>query len=379
MKRFFALLLILALLLAHTASFAVMTPPYPLEPTAAVWRTYDPALRYYYQQLTEPEKRRFSARYDSIALGQAELWDYPGARLTRAGIARINYVMAYDCPELQYHLLDDLVEEVDRVQPPDAEACARHSARMAEMLSACMDALDAIRLEPEWGESDFEKEVAVDRYLARNCRYEREAEGAKMDVRLRTAYSALANGSAVCAGYAEAVTLALRCLGIPCVRVNGEYYPGDGSVSGHAWNLVRIGGEWYHEDATWNDADSDELLEDFCPCMNRTSTEVAYVLRAEQLRVQLGFTIPFCGAVRDNYYVRKGQMLDGDWQETAAALLEEAYAQGKHAIGFRFSDLEAFLSAVDLLESGEPTALDAISFPFTYCWIESVNFLHFSW
>ena len=72
-------LLILALLLSllfPADGCAILQKPYNIEPTADVWNTYDPALHYFYQQLTDAEKRLFSARYDALALGDASLWNY---------------------------------------------------------------------------------------------------------------------------------------------------------------------------------------------------------------------------------------------------------------------------------------------------------------
>ena len=72
MRRTLALVMVLTLLMFGNNAAAVMNPPYPTEPTSALWKLYDPELHYWYQQLTETEKRLFSARYDCIALGQAE-------------------------------------------------------------------------------------------------------------------------------------------------------------------------------------------------------------------------------------------------------------------------------------------------------------------
>ena len=43
--------------------------------------------------------------------------------------------------------------------------------------------------------------------------------------------------------------LLLRLAGIPCRLVSGE---ADNEL--HMWNLVQIGGNWYHLDSTWDDS-----------------------------------------------------------------------------------------------------------------------------
>lgn len=54
--------------------------------------------------------------------------------------------------------------------------------------------------------------------------------------------------SAVCEGYAKAFQLLLNAAGI-----ENTYIVGIGNGVGHAWNQVKIEGEWYYVDLTWND------------------------------------------------------------------------------------------------------------------------------
>lgn len=63
-------------------------------------------------------------------------------------------------------------------------------------------------------------------------------------------YGALAEGKAVCDGYSRAFQYLLGRLGIESYVVYGSEHGG-----GHAWNLVRIDGEYYHTDLTWDDED----------------------------------------------------------------------------------------------------------------------------
>lgn len=64
--------------------------------------------------------------------------------------------------------------------------------------------------------------------------------------RIYTAYGALVEGDAVCQGYALAYKLLLDKCGIDSVLVTSN-------EMGHAWNLVKLDGSWYHVDVTWDD------------------------------------------------------------------------------------------------------------------------------
>ncbi|MBD5086852.1 MAG: hypothetical protein HDT32_05820 [Clostridiales bacterium] len=56
-------------------------------------------------------------------------------------------------------------------------------------------------------------------------------------------------GSAVCDGISKAYSVMCAIEGIDCVRVTGERFDG-----GHAWNKIRLSGDWYLTDATWGNA-----------------------------------------------------------------------------------------------------------------------------
>lgn len=68
-----------------------------------------------------------------------------------------------------------------------------------------------------------------------------------------SAYGVFFKGTAVCQGYAQAAHLLLWLAGIESRIVVGT---ADGAD--HAWNKVKIGGEYYNLDVTWDDPVPDE-------------------------------------------------------------------------------------------------------------------------
>lgn len=110
----------------------------------------------------------------------------------------------------------------------------------------------------------------------------------KMDYDLRaplnqSAYSGLVNGRTVCAGYARSFQYLMMELGIPCYYCTG--YAGEA----HAWNIVRLDGEYYNADATWDDTDPNTY--DY---FNKTDAEFGANHRREDLSVNL----PACNGTR---------------------------------------------------------------------------------
>ncbi len=101
--------------------------------------------------------------------------------------------------------------------------------------------------------SDEEIALALHDYLAGHVEYAYEDYLADMvSFPAYSIYGALAEGEAVCQGYAMAYGYLLDRYGIPNRIVTSE-------EADHAWNLVKIGESWYHADVTRDDPPWDNL------------------------------------------------------------------------------------------------------------------------
>lgn len=102
--------------------------------------------------------------------------------------------------------------------------------------------------------STAEKIKAVHDYMVLNCAY--DYDNYLHGTIPGTSYSpsgVLLKKKAVCQGYAETFQLFMDALNIPCKIVTGT-----GNGGGHAWNMVKVDGKWYHIDVTWDDPVPDE-------------------------------------------------------------------------------------------------------------------------
>lgn len=95
--------------------------------------------------------------------------------------------------------------------------------------------------------SDFEKVLVINDYMVDNYVYDNDYDNYH-------AYDILKDKKGVCQAYAEAFQLFMDKLNIKCLFVSGEAGYG-ADVGGHAWNMVKLGGNYYHIDVTWNDGD----------------------------------------------------------------------------------------------------------------------------
>lgn len=107
--------------------------------------------------------------------------------------------------------------------------------------------------------SELEKEFAINQYLCDTAEYDMKAlenaeenDFAEVDEEYNdsfTPYGVLLNKTGVCASYAGAFKLLADEAGLECIVVTGDL---EGELP-HAWNKVKIDGEWQIVDSTNND------------------------------------------------------------------------------------------------------------------------------
>ncbi len=125
--------------------------------------------------------------------------------------------------------------------------------------------------------TDYGKEQYVHDKLVENVSYQISS---KMN---QSAYSALVNGSTVCAGYSRAMQYVMMELGIPCYYCTG--YAGEN----HAWNIVGLDDGFYNVDVTWDDSDTGQY--DY---FNKTDKDYA----STHIRRDLSVNLPPCNGMK---------------------------------------------------------------------------------
>ena len=90
--------------------------------------------------------------------------------------------------------------------------------------------------------SDYDKELYLHDRLIERTEYDSDYE------EQQSAFSVVMEGRGVCAGYAFAFQYLLMRAGIESYYVVGQSYG-----ENHAWNLVKVDGQWYYVDPTWDD------------------------------------------------------------------------------------------------------------------------------
>ena len=95
------------------------------------------------------------------------------------------------------------------------------------------------------GKSEAEKIRFLHSFITDSVRYDKLKKPYSHEV-----IGPLTQGVGVCEGIAKAVRLLADALHVECIVALSA--PQEGSQYGHAWNLVKRGGKWYHLDATFD-------------------------------------------------------------------------------------------------------------------------------
>ena len=96
-------------------------------------------------------------------------------------------------------------------------------------------------------------------YIIENSKYDvQRADHNVIKYASNTAYGVLFEGYGICSGYADTMSIFLNRYNIPNFKIASE---------NHVWNAVKLDGEWYHLDLTWDDPitdnDKDVVLHDY--------------------------------------------------------------------------------------------------------------------
>ena len=302
---------------------------------------------YYFKQLTEEEQRVYRELLKGIRVREKEFY------LTISdddSIDRSYHAVLKDHPEIFWvHNR----EKIYKTPYSDSDYCVftpgytYTDGEIDEIQTAMEQNFQEVRaLIPE-DASDYEKVRIVYTYVIDHTQYQTGEDD-------QSIAGVFWKKSAVCAGYAGAVQYLLERLDIPCIYVDGST---KGSTEGHAWDIVKIGQEYYYVDATNGDqpdflnGDAAQLEEHktiiydyLCPFPEEY--EKTYTPSEE-------LTVPACTAKDLDFYVlNQGYFEDYSWQDIYD-YCKMRLDNGAAVVRFKFGSQEAFSEACqELLDDG---------------------------
>lgn len=124
------------------------------------------------------------------------------------------------------------------------------SDKDAAILEKCREVLGEIITDDM---TDFQKELAVHDWIVEHGSYDQTVHsnpGHSGRTGYRDPYGILVGGYGNCLGYSTTFQLLMDLCDVECITVVGAAFD---SMEDHAWNMVKLDGEWYCVDVTWDD------------------------------------------------------------------------------------------------------------------------------
>ena len=302
---------------------------------------------YYFKQLTEEEQRVYRELLKGIRAREKEFY------LTISdddSIDRSYHAVLKDHPEIFWvHNR----EKIYKTTYSDSDYCVftpgytYTDGEIDEIQTAMEQSFQEVRaLIPE-DAGDYEKVRIVYTYVIDHTQYQTGEDD-------QSIAGVFWKKSAVCAGYAGAVQYLLERLDIPCIYVDGST---KGSTEGHAWDIVKIGQEYYYVDAT-NGDQPDFLNEDAAQLEEHKTIIYDYLCPFPEEYEKTytpseELTVPACTAKDLDFYVlNQGYFEDYSWQDIYD-YCKMRLDNGAAVVRFKFGSQEAFSEACqELLDDG---------------------------
>jgi len=202
--------------------------------------------------------------------------------------------------------------------------------------------------------TEYEKVKYVYEYLVNSIDY---VDDAPDDQNI---YSAFVNKETVCAGYARANQYLLNEMDIFCMYVSGTTCYTEEGGDGHAWNIVKVGDNYYVVDVTWADpveseeettegepveepvdeiVFADPMVYDYLCCSQESVADTHFK--------EEGYPYPECASNDLEYYRLMGRYFEELDKNTLQQIMKDDISNKAEYTEFKFANLELANAARD--------------------------------
>ena len=162
--------------------------------------------------------------------------------------------------------------------------------------------------------------------------------------RLRSICGVFLDNSAVCASYARALQLLLHRYGIEAGYCTGMITPAHGG-GGHAWIIVKLYGEYYYIDPTWDDrSDTVQVVKKLNKSYNYFCITTEELLRSRDTSL-CPTDMPVCTATKCNYFYHNNAVLTEYSVEKIKTIAANAIKRGAMDFAFKCADASVYATA----------------------------------
>jgi len=294
-----------------------------------------------YSFLNTNEKQAYAKVVDMLSNYDTEV---KVNSVTTDEVERVLSAIDYDHPEIFWigemsYYFDETNHSVSKVMVTYPYNEDVKNQRQAEIDTVVED----YRAGMTAGMDEYEKVKYTYEYVIKNTVYREDPQDDQ------NIYSVFGKKASVCAGYSKAIQFLLKDSGIECSYVAGEAI-GQGA---HAWNIVRVDGEYYYLDATWGEFSVEDNVEPeksiFYDFFCVTTAELEKSHQIDQTLVQY----PELTATAANYFVRESKLYDlskTEEQNRFVKDIETAINQGEKYFHYAITDSSTIGVAEDLMD-----------------------------
>lgn len=198
---------------------------------------------YYYNHMNKQQQAVYHAMKTGI---QSLAPSFPCPRMEGKELTDVFLKLRLDCPEIFFvsgfhfrYYPDSANVELSPEYLFDKNKIKDHQKAMKARVEKLV--------RPAVTMAELEKEQYVHDFICQNVRYDKLKKSYSHEI-----LGPLGQGVGVCEGIAKTVKILCDQLGIWCIVVISEANPEKNIKYRHAWNIVKIGGAYYHLDATFD-------------------------------------------------------------------------------------------------------------------------------
>lgn len=190
---------------------------------------------------------------------------------------------------------------------------------------------------------DYDKLKYFHDYLVLNC--ENDTESAYGD----TIYGTLVQKKALCEGYAKTFSYLCNLAGIENAIVTGK------TTVPHMWNMVKLGGNWYHVDVTWDN--SDDSLHERYPnvILYQYFMVTDSVIKNNHTIWTYPAEPPKANGRNENYFVREGADVsrEGEFLTVSQNVVLNAVKNREQSAMVKFASNDMYISVTSKLDPSD--------------------------
>ncbi len=298
--------------------------------------------KFYFNTLENIEKHAYNEIIKNV-YSMPESIEIP--KITASQLDRVFTALLYDNPDLFFvgrrcTLSSRLLKtscSLEYIITPE-----EYRAQRDELQKVC-DEVTASLTNPD---DEWQTELEIHDYIIDNCEYKLVED----ELVYSSAYGALVNGEAACEGYSKAAKLLFDGAGIKSAVLSGISTNFDGTEGAHMWNAVKIYGDYYYLDCTWDDPVSEDGENVRIYSYFNINDDMIAASHSD-------FSYDFgCTATAANYYVKNGRFFseyDRSCEKTVAEQIAKQINSGNNELQIRFANKEIYGKAVeDLIDNG---------------------------